>query len=111
MMGAGSLSDRVTFQRATLGDDGYGNTITGWSDHLTVWANVRETLGKERVDAGRVEAARTATIRVRQSPDTLGLTESDRVMARGQLWNVRSIVRVGNDGAMLDILVEAGVAT
>lgn len=110
-MTAGSLRDRVTFQRATSGDDGYGNAITAWADHLTVWSNVRETLGKERVDAGRVEASRTATIRVRQSSDTLGLTEADRVTVRGQAWNIRSIAAVGNDGAMLDILVEAGVAT
>lgn len=110
-MTAGSLRDRVAFQRATTGDDGYGNITTAWSDHLTVWANVRETLGKERVDAGRVEASRTATIRVRQSPDTLGLTEADRVLLHGKPWNIRSIARVGNDGAMLDILIEAGVAT
>lgn len=111
MVRAGSLRDRVTFQRATTGDDGYGNTTTAWADHLTVWANVRETLGKERVDAGRVEASRTATIRVRQSTDTLGLTEADRVIVRGRPWNIRSIARVSNDRAMLDILVEAGVAS
>lgn len=110
MSRAGGLRDRVTFQRAVPWDDGYGNTIDGWQDHLTVWADVRETLGKERVDAGRVEASATATIRIRASTGTRALTEADRVVARGSTWNIRGIVPVGNDRAMLDVLAEGGVA-
>lgn len=109
-MSAGKLRERVTFQRATSGDDGYGNVVTGWADHLTVWADVRETVGKERVDAGRVEASSTATVRVRASSATRGLTEADRIVARGDTWNIRSVAPVGNDRAMLDILCERGVA-
>jgi len=110
MARAGSLRERVTFQRATAGDDGYGNTITGWADHLTVWANIRETLGKERVEAGRIEAANTATVRIRASSDSRALMAEDRVTMRGETWNIRSIVQVGNDRAMLDILCEREVA-
>lgn len=117
-MTAGRLRDRITFQRLTEGDDGYGNTVTGWANMersagvaLTVWADVRETPGKERVEAGRVEASRTATIRIRASSEVAGITEGDRVMVRGSAWNIRSIAPVGNDRAMLDLLVEAGVAT
>jgi len=110
-MRAGNLRDRVTFQRQIGGDDGYGNTVIGWADHLTVWADVRATLGKEKVDAGRVESSNTATIRIRASSDSRALTEADRVIARGQAWNIRSIVPVGNDRTALDLLCERGVAT
>lgn len=110
MKGAGALSERVTFQRATRGDDGYGNVVVGWADHLTVWADVRETTGKERVDAGRIEASATATVRVRASGATRALTAADRMAARGETWNIRSIVPVGSDRSMLDLLVERGVA-
>ncbi|MEH7827110.1 phage head closure protein [Gemmobacter denitrificans] len=110
-MNAGRLRERVTIQRQTSGDDGYGNTVTGWADHMTVWADVRETPGKERVDAGRVEASKTATIRIRASSDSRALTEADRVSARGKVWNIRSVVEVGNDRAMLDLLCEAGAAS
>jgi SPP1 family predicted phage head-tail adaptor len=106
----GNLRDRVTFQRATSGDDGYGNVITGWADHLTVWADIRETLGKERVDAGRIEASATATVRIRASAASRGLTEADRMIGRGVTWNIRSIVEVGNNRALLDVLCEKGVA-
>ena len=116
-MRAGQLRERITFQRLTEGTDIYGNVHEDWADietapgaPLTVWADIRETLGKERVDAGLVEASNTATIRIRASNATRALTAADRVMARGVAWNIRSVVPVGNNGAMLDLLCEKGVA-
>jgi SPP1 family predicted phage head-tail adaptor len=110
-MTAGQMRERVTFQRQTGGSDIYGNVVTGWADHLTVWADIRETLGKERVDAGRIEASATATVRIRASNATRALTEADRMIGRGVTWNIRSIVEVGNNRAMLDVLCEKGVAS
>ena len=110
-MAAGKFADRVTFQRQGAGDDGYGNVTTPWVDHLTVWADVLEGLGREKVAAGRVESPKTATIRIRQSTDAATLTEADRVQARGVAWNIRSIVRVGRKNDVLEMLCEAGVAT
>ena len=109
-MRAGDLRDRVTFQRLVSGNDGYGNVVTSWSDHLTVWADVLETLGRERIAAGRIEAARTATIRVRRSSDSRQLTEADRVSCRGMIWNIRSIAAVGRMNESLEMLCEVGVA-
>lgn len=117
MSGAGRLRERVGFQRLVEGADVYGNAVTAWAPveispgvPLTVWADIRETLGTERVDAGRIEASNTATIRVRSFPETRDITAADRVVARGEAWNIRSVVPVGNNGAMLDILCEGGVA-
>ena len=109
-MRAGDLRDRVTIQRATNSDDGFGNTISGWSDLLTVWANVRETPGKEIVAAGRIEASRTATIRVRASSQSRGVTAADRIIARGQVWNIRGRAEVGDGRELIEFLCEAGVA-
>ncbi len=111
MQGAGNLNQIVTFQRAVPWADDYGNTVNAWADHLSVWADVRETTGKERVDAGRVAEARTATVRIRRSLASLGLTTADRMTYNGGIWNIRSIAEVGRDRAMLDLLVEIGVAS
>lgn len=110
MTAAGSLNTRIVVQRATTGDDGYGNVITGWAYLLTVWANVRETPGKETVAAGRLEASRTATIRIRASSDAKAITPADRVLARGQIWNIRSIAAVDDGRSLLELLCEVGVA-
>lgn len=109
--GAGALRDRVTFQRLVAGLDAYGNAVSSWADHLTVWADVLESPGREAVAAGRVEAARTATMRVRRSSASLGLTAADRVVVRGRTWNIRSIGDVGRDRVLLEMLIEVGVAT
>lgn len=101
------LRHRAKFQRQGQVPDGYGNTIGGWADHLTVWANVRETTGKERVAAGSIENNRTATIRVRSSAGTRGLTEADRVVARGETWDILGIANADDKGKMLDILVQS----
>ena len=106
-MNAGDLRDRVTIQRATTADDGFGNVTNGWGDLLTVWANVRETPGKEIVAAGRIEASRTATIRVRASSQSRGVTAADRIIARGQDWNIRSVAAVGDGRELIEFLCEA----
>jgi SPP1 family predicted phage head-tail adaptor len=110
MSQAGSLRDRITVQRSTSGDDGYGNVINAWADHLTIWADVRETPGKEVVSAGRIEASRTATIRVRASTQSREITAADRLIVRGNIWNIRSISEVSNDRKLLEMLCEVGVA-
>ena len=111
VMAAGRLTDRVTFQRATVGDDGYGNTVNGWSDYLTVWADITDAPGREALAAGRLEASRSALMRVRRSAGSLMLTEVDRVRARGRLWNIRSIGEAAKNRAMLEIVIEVAVAS
>jgi SPP1 family predicted phage head-tail adaptor len=110
MAQAGHLRDRVTFERLVAGADGYGNTVNAWADLLTVWADILEAPGREAIAAGRLESSRAATMRVRRSTATLAITSADRVQARGRVWNIRSIGDVGRDRAMLEMVIEAGVA-
>ncbi|WP_223639217.1 phage head closure protein [Rhodobacter sp. TJ_12] len=111
------LNTRITIQRATSGDDGYGNVTTGWADMevapgvpMKLWADIRETPGKEVVAAGRLEASRTATICVRASSRSRTITAADRIIARGQVWNIRSICAVADGRELIEMLCEAGGA-
>ena len=115
-MKAGDLRDRIAVERNTTGDDGYGNQVVGWAalevngKPLQLWANVRETPGKERVEAGRLEASRTATIRVRSSSLSRQISEADRVTVRGQIWNIRGIAALTDGRDMLEMICETGGA-
>jgi len=109
-MSAGRLRDLIAVQRLVEGDDGHGNVETGWAELMVIWADVRETPGKERVEAGRLQSGATATIRVRLDPDTAAITAKDRIVARGKTWNIRGLAQVDRHGAVLDILCESGVA-
>lgn len=111
MIGAGAMRDRVQFQRRQDLDDGYGNVKAGWADlGVAWWCSMRETTGKERVAAGRVEASRTATLRVRDTTFTASVTTADAALIRGERWNIRANVPIGHDRAMRDLLLEVGVA-
>ncbi|MFU1606591.1 phage head closure protein [Sulfitobacter pontiacus] len=107
-MRAGKLRHLVAFNRQAETPDAYGNVTGTFEPLFTVWGNVRETTGKERVAAGSVENARTATIRIRSSVQARGLTEADQAVARGETWNIRGIANADDQGAMLDLLVETG---
>lgn len=110
-MPAGRMRDRVTFRRRAATDDGYGNVQSGaWADLLTVWADMLERLGGERLAAGALEAPRMATVRVRRSTETEGVTEADMLRARGQDWAILSIAAVGRDNALLEMTCQAQVA-
>ena len=115
-MKAGDLSDRIAVQRYVEGDDGYGNVVVSWAaleangKPLKLWANIRETPGKERVEAGRLEASRTATIRVRVSSLSRQITEADRLIARGSVWNIRGIAALNDGRDMLEMTCETGGA-
>lgn len=111
-MQAGRLRHRIVFETFTGTEDGFGNTTALWVADLTEWGDLRDTPGKERVAAGRVEASATGTLRVRQSPLTLAITEAHRVRDhRGRLWNIRGIADPSSRGEMLEMLLERGVAT
>lgn len=92
--------------------DDMGNSTGEFTTHLTVWADIRETPGREKVASGAVESTRTATIWVRASAATSAISPADRLIARGEIWNIRSgPVRVNQAPRILEFLCETGVAT
>ncbi len=113
-MSAGKLRERVYFERLNSSSDEYGNQSDGWvqfpDEGSKYWADIRERTGKETLEAGSINAPRFATVRIRKCLATSGLTEADRLIARGRTWNIRSIAQPDQKGKMLELLVEAGVA-
>lgn len=112
--GAARFSEKITFQRQTDETDAYGNTKGAFAaiPNGEVWADIRETTGKEKIASGAVESTRSATIRVRYSSVTAAITAADRVQALGAVWNIRSgPVRVERAPRVLEFLCETGGAT
>lgn len=112
MARAGDLRDLATIQRRQSGTDDYGNVTTGgWAELYTVWADVMERPGGERIAAGALESTRMATIRVRRSSQSLAVTAADRIVVRGLVWNIRAIAEVGRARDLIEFTCENGVAT
>lgn len=109
-MPAARLNDRVTFQRRVIDPDGYGNEGGDLVNLFCAWADMLETPGREGLAAGRVEASRTATVRIRRSPESLDLTAADTMLARCETWAIISIGNVARDRALLELVCQTGVA-
>lgn len=117
MVASGVLEQRVRFERQVIGvDDGYGNTLPGsWSPLFTCWASFRPESGRERLEAGRLEATMRGVIRVRRSADSKGVTAADRVVFVagryvGMVCQIRSTPVTSIDGATIEFTAEQGVA-
>ncbi|KQB15154.1 phage head closure protein [Rhodobacter capsulatus] len=89
------LDTRATILRPRLGDDGLSRSLTGWDEHATLWASLRETAGEEAAAAGQIGTRRDARLRLRASRLARQITAADRVRARGQLWEIRGICAPG----------------
>lgn len=91
-MGSGMYRDAAVFERKDHGaTDRFGNPTGGdWQVIFESPANLRETLGKEAIAAGRLEASVTGTLRLMASPSSpaRAITAGDRVKVRGATWNI-----------------------
>lgn len=112
-MRAGNLVKRVTFQReATVDDDGGGQSVS-WADIsglVRVSASFAPERGRERLEAGRLEAAVAGRLWMRSFALARTITEKDRVMIDDVPYVIRSIVNPDGRNIELEMTVERGAA-
>jgi head-tail adaptor len=110
---AGALRTRVACQmRATVADDGYGNTLAAaWTTQFTVWAGYQHLRGGETVLAARLENRHPMLVTLRATDDTRRITADWRLVdcAENDVMAVRDVTHE-TDGKWITLLVERGVA-
>ena len=114
MVKAGSMRDRVVFQRLTeCTVDDHGNPYTGWEaiTNGTRWADLREQKGKDRISGGALQDRARATLRVRADSITSSITSADRVIARGITWAIKDAMQVDAKNTLVEFVIEKGVAS
>lgn len=110
-IGAGDLTERVTFAKQGEGNDGGGGVETTFADQFTRWAHFSNAGGGEAVRAARLEGRTTFTVIVRSDSQTRLITADWRMQdaRRGTLYQIRSVNNV-TDRFFVYLTVEAGVA-
>jgi head-tail adaptor len=111
VIAAGELRDRVAFDAETTGDDGYGNTITGFAEQFIVSAKIRYLRGTEPVLADRLQGVQPVVVTVRASDNTRTITPSWRArdVRSATVFNIRAVTP-SDDRHGIDLLCEAGRA-
>jgi SPP1 family predicted phage head-tail adaptor len=93
-MQAGKLDRRVTIERATMADDGFGQAPT-WAELATVWASKRDVSDAERFASGEVAAQITTRFRIRWSSVVAGIDPRDRLICEGRTYDIVAVKEIG----------------
>lgn len=109
---AGRLIQRVAFDKRDLVDDGYGNMVGDWAEQFKTRAEYIFGRGDESVMAARLEGRSPMIVRIRKSNAAKAIATDwqMRDLADGTAYNVRDVTW-DNSRAVIDLLVEGGVAT
>lgn len=103
----GELTERVTFRRETLTDDGMGGQIVTWTAVATVWAKARALSGGEAERYDQLNATAMVRFVVRYRDD---LRHDDQIVWNGVEHNIRYIEPTSSRRLYLAIDAERGVA-
>lgn len=92
-MQPGELRNRIEIQRLTKTQGIYGDTKISFLPLKKVWAKVNGLHGKEYWEAKEYGVERTVEFVIRYSA-CRDLTEKDRILFRGNFYNISSIDNV-----------------
>jgi SPP1 family predicted phage head-tail adaptor len=102
----GKLDQRVTIQTRTAASDGGGGTTYAWATVATVWAHAKPRVARETMQEGRINASQVITFTIRNR----AIDETQRLVWRGEAYNIRAVMREGPRPLYLAVDAERGVA-
>lgn len=112
-LAAGQLDRRAAFhRRAVLAVPVAGNQRGGFEmmPFLTVWANFRQTPGRERVTAGLAEDPIGGTLRIRDSNAAREITAADRLIMSGISFAILSVGLPEKSQGYIELAIQREVA-
>lgn len=111
-MDVGKLNHQVKIQKPIDDIDAYGQTVQGWLDVATVWANIKPIGVREKLRAMAVEASISHTVMIRYRSDFLPLTNTDswRIFLIDRVLQIQSASNVSEEKKyILFECIETGV--
>jgi len=103
----GEMNERIQIIRETRTSDGAGGQTLSLTTLASVWAHVRPRSGREMERFDRVNASAMYLFVIRYRTD---VEESDRILWKGEYYNIRYIAQGTGRALYLEIDAERGVA-
>lgn len=103
---AGDLDQRVTLQQRDSSLNTLGQASDTWTNVAEVWAKVEPLRGREFFAAGQMQSEATTRITIRYRA---GVTERNRVVWRGQPYDISAVIEPDGQKQMLEMICAAGV--
>lgn len=82
-LAAGVLNNKVTFQKATVSDDGYNQQT--WSDDFTKWVKIETGLAKEAEQSGSLIGEITHSLKCHYSPS---ISADHRIKHKDNIYEI-----------------------
>lgn len=105
-MSIGERRHRVTFQRAVISADAFGEPDKSWSDICTSYALVQPLRGKEMFSANQQQSEVDHRIVVRNRLALKNLTAGDRAKWNGHTYDIRSVIWRDHRAAELEVMAK-----
>ena len=105
-MSIGERRHRVTFQRAVITKDDFGESDKSWTDICTSWALVQPLKGSERFSANFAQADIDSRIVTRNRSELKSLGPKDRITWNGHTYDIRAVIFRDHRASDLEILVQ-----
>lgn len=93
MIDPGRLRERVTIQRATETRNSIGETVQTWGTYVERYASVEGLSSREVLQSGQQQTEMTHRVRMRYVD---GLKQTDRILWRGRVLEITSLLEHGN---------------
>lgn len=100
---AQELNTKIALARATYTQDELGSPIATWVPYAEAFARFEPLLGREFFAAQQTVSESQAKVTMRWRD---GIKASDRIMARGENWDIVSIQNIGYRNRELLIYVK-----
>ena len=105
-MSIGERRHRVTFQRAVIATDDFGEPDKSWVDLCTSWALVQPLKGSERLSAGFVQSDVDHRIVVRNRKELEGLGAADRITWGKHTFDIRAVIWRDHTAKELEVMAQ-----
>ena len=103
----GDFRHKVSLQRKDIVSDGVGGSTVAWTEYATPWTKITPKTGGEKVYLNRLNASGLSTVVMRYRSD---ISESDKLVYRGNEFQIRSIINVEERDRYTELTIERGVA-
>lgn len=90
----------VSFERASVMRDGYGQDIETWAELEKAWCAVFYGLGSEQRAAASEDALQPATFETDYTAALATLSARDRVAFDGAVWDIKAMNVIGRNAGI-----------
>ncbi len=108
---AGQLNRRITLQAPVTTLDAYGVPTPGWTDVVTVWADIQPLTGRELISADRMASVITHQITVRHSSQLTDtrVVAGYRALYKGRIINIHAAMNEDESNVLVTLLASEGL--